>query len=248
MGSTRRAAYSIPSKVEVLQRPSLSTFVMDLPDGDCRPHRPSAFLYTAIRCPGRTPVARPSIVSVRPETSRFAAGTLLKTIVGGESVDEDRQPARVKPTAKTNDLLSHRMMCQRDFIDLRPTAHLRYIGFSRFLNRNQVKSRSIISLCREKHAEVHSRDNLRQHQELYGSLFKLLIFIDLNPAVIGRCGVSALLRKWADFIHSSLIIGSCRTAPRGCDDPSTRATGCKSFRQACPGSHAYQAKKSVRIC
>jgi hypothetical protein len=46
----------------------------------------------------------------------LAAGTLLKTTAGGEFVEEDRQPARTRQTAKINGL-SFRKMSQRDFID-----------------------------------------------------------------------------------------------------------------------------------
>jgi hypothetical protein len=55
----------------------------------------------------------------------LAAGILLKTITGGEFVDEEWQPATAKQTAKIKRLLSRGKMCLRGFIDLRLTAYLR---------------------------------------------------------------------------------------------------------------------------
>jgi hypothetical protein len=57
----------------------------------CTVHLPSLLGYRTIRCLARDPVTRPATIGACSGASEFSAGTWLKTIVGADVTDGERQ-------------------------------------------------------------------------------------------------------------------------------------------------------------
>jgi hypothetical protein len=82
--------------------PSPSIFVNRCSERGCIAHLPSFLAYSTIRCPARAPVTRPARIRACSGASEFSAGTWLKTIVGVDVTDWERQALSAKQTAKTD--------------------------------------------------------------------------------------------------------------------------------------------------
>jgi hypothetical protein len=92
-GSTSRAAYSVPKCIEFLHFESGWILVKGWSTSGCTHQDPDRAKRT-IRCPGRAPVTRPSMVSSLSGPPSPARGILVNSMEGGGTPCRERQPLR----------------------------------------------------------------------------------------------------------------------------------------------------------